>query len=571
MVDTTLTIAGQAGQGIDTASELLARALGRAGYSVFSYPNLMSRIRGGHNFSAVRISDRPVLGLSPRHNVLLAMDELSVTEHRAAMVADGVIVAEPRPGQAETAGEFRVPMAELAAKHGGSKTMANVVGLGAVLALTGHPLDELLNLLKERFEAKGGDVVKQNLGCCRAGADFVKQQFGGTCACAVPGLREKSKRLLMTGNQAVALGALASGVRFYAGYPMSPATPIMEYLAGRQADFNIVLEQVEDEIAAVNMIVGAGYAGARAMTATSGGGFSLMVEGLGMAAMAEVPIVIVIAQRAGPATGFPTRTEQADLLYVLNTSQDEFPRFVFAPGTAEEAFYATNRAFELANQFQAPAIVLTDQMLADSLWTVPGFNLGRVQVSPDFEDKAWQSRPAYSYHRYAATPDGVSPRIRPGLREQVVRALGAEHTEEGFQTEDAGVRVKMQEKRMRKLARMSEALDDLTCFPDEDECMVVCFGSTYGVAREAVDILRQDKVPVGMVHLAELCPFPRERVLARLSKARRVISVEMNSTGQLATLLARETRIKVSERVLKYDGRPFVGQELAEELRGICK
>ena len=596
MTDITLTVAGQAGQGIDTASELLARALVRSGYHTFSYPNIMSRIRGGHNFTAVRVSDRQVYSAPGKFNALLAMDELSVSEHQADMVDGGTIVAEVRSASAERrtmnderANEpttFRVPMAEIAEKHGGSKKMANVVGLGALLALTGHPATGLRSLLKERFGAKGEEVVRQNLASLKAGADYVKKKWAGTCPCELPrGLGHdpklpgsfghvprQPKRLLISGNHAIALGALASGVRFHAGYPMSPSTPIMEYLAAKQAEAGLVMEQAESEIAAINMVIGASYAGARAMTATSGGGFALMVEGLGMAAMAELPLVIVIAMRAGPATGFPTRTEQGELLYVTSASQDEFPRFVFAPGTAEEAFYATNRAFELANRFQVPAIVLSDQLLSDSLWTVPSFNLARVKASHDFDEQEWQGRAPNSYKRYAVTRSGVSPRLRPGFRGQLVRALGTEHDEDGLQTEDRAVRVKMHEKRMSKLPAMAEAVEAPTCYPEETaDCVVVCFGSTYGAAREAVDILRADRASVAMVHLCDLIPFPREGVAALLSPARKVVTVEGNSTGQLAALLRRETGIKADAQVLKYDGRPFVAQELATELRGMCK
>jgi 2-oxoglutarate ferredoxin oxidoreductase subunit alpha len=580
VTDITLTIAGQAGQGIDTASELLARALVRSGYHAFAYPDVMSRIRGGHNFTAVRVSDRPVYSGAGKFNALLAMDELSVDEHRGDMVEGGVIVAGPASERRKANGEqrsgevgvlFPVPMAELAEKRGGTKTMANVVGLGALLALTGHPPDELQRLLKERFRAKGDEVVRQNLECCRAGTDYAREKFGGTCACALPRQAGRAKRLLLTGNHAIALGALASGVRFYAGYPMSPSTSIMEYLAAKQADAGLVMEQSEDEIAAINTVLGASYAGARAMTATSGGGFSLMVEALGMAGMAELPVVIVIAMRPGPATGFPTRTEQAELLFAISASQDEFPRFVFAPGTAEEAFYATNRAFDLAGRFQVPAIVLSDQMLSDSFWTVPAFNLARVAASEDLDEQAWQGSPANSYKRYAVTGDGVSPRLGPGFPGQLVHALGAEHDEDGFQTEDAGVRARMHEKRMRKSTGMAESLDAPTCYPEETaECAVVCFGSTYGAAREAVDILRAERASVALVHLCELAPFPRERLMARLSAVRKVITVEGNSTGQLAALLRRKTGIKADAQVLKYDGRPFNGQALAGELRDKC-
>jgi 2-oxoglutarate ferredoxin oxidoreductase subunit alpha len=574
VTDITLTIAGQAGQGIDTASELLARALVRSGFHTFSYPNIMSRIRGGHNFTAIRVSDRQVYSVPGKFSALLAMDELSVKEHWQDMVEGGVVIAEPsktEDGGRET-GVFRVPMAEIAEKHGGSKTMANVVGLGALLALTGHRPDKLRALLKERFSAKGEEVVRQNLACLKAGADYVKKKWGGTCPCDLPKQTRQPKRLLVSGNHAIALGALASGVRFHAGYPMSPSTPIMEYLAAKQAEAGLVMEQAEDEIAAINMVIGASYAGARAMTATSGGGFALMVEGLGMAAMAELPAVIVIAMRAGPATGFPTRTEQGELLFVTSASQDEFPRFVFAPGTAEEAFYATNRAFELAARFQVPAIVLSDQQLSDSLWTVPSFNLARAKASNDVDELLWQGRPANSYQRYAVTRDGVSPRLRPGTRGQLVRSLGTEHNEDGFQTEDKAVRVKMHEKRMSKLEAMARAIEAPTCYPEETaDVIVFCFGSTYGAAREAVDILRAERASVAMVHLCDVIPFPRERVAGLLSPARKVVTVEGNSTGQLAALLRRETGIKADEQVLRYDGRPFVAQELAGELRGMCR
>ena len=572
MVDVTVTIAGQAGQGIDTASDLFAHALARAGYYICAYPDVMSRIRGGHNFTAVRISDRPLYGGSPRHNLLLALDEASVAAHRAEMVEGGIMVAETRPGTDGADGVVRVPLASIAAEKGAPPAAANVVGLGVLLALAGHPLNAMLGLLKERFAAKGDKVVRQNVDCCRAGAEYVARHFSGSCPCALPALPGGKRRLTMTGSEALALGALASDVRFYAGYPMSPATNIMEFLSMRQKEFGLVVEQAEDEVGALNTVLGASYAGVRAMTATSGGGFSLMVEALGLSGMAELPCVVVLAQRPGPATGFPTRTEQAELLLAISASQDEFPRFVVAPGTAEAAFYAVNRAFEAAGRYQVPAIVLSDQLLSDSLWTVPELNLKRTTVSEDCVDNQWKDRPPMTYKRYALSPDGVSPRLRPGKLPQAVRSMGAEHTEDGFQTEDAGTRVAMQDKRMRKLVRMAAESDDLCCHPEDDAtCSVVCWGSTYGAVREAVDILRAERLNVNMVHVDQLAPFPRERVLARLGRAKRIVTVELNSTGQLARLITRETRIAPDAEILKCDGRPFFGSALAEDLRRACE
>ncbi|UCG44005.1 MAG: 2-oxoacid:acceptor oxidoreductase subunit alpha, partial [candidate division WOR-3 bacterium] len=442
-----------------------------------------------------------------------------------------------------------------------------VAGLGAIHALLGLGLGGMERLLKELFAGKGKDVVNQNINCLRAGHKAVPERASAECPCVLPTKTSVRKRMLLTGNQAVAFGALAGGVRFYAGYPMSPATPIMEYLAGKQEDFGLVVEQTEDEISAINTVIGASYAGARSMTATSGGGFSLMVEGLGFAAMSENPVVIVVCQRPGPATGFPTRTEQAELLMCVSASQDEFPRFVFTPGNAEQAFSSTHRAFELANRFQVPAIVLSDQQLADSLCTVDRFDLDQVPAADDFADREWQSRPAYTYRRYLVTDNGVSPRLRPGFAEQLVCCMGSEHDESGLSTEDAANRVRMHDKRMRKMADMGDGFGQHTAYPGERETsVVVCFGSTYGAVREAVDLLQADGKRVGMLHLSEVWPFPSQTVVARLAQARQVIVVEQNSTGQLAKLLARMTRIRANELILKYDGRPFAGAELAERI-----
>jgi 2-oxoglutarate ferredoxin oxidoreductase subunit alpha len=374
--------------------------------------------------------------------------------------------------------------------------------------------------------------------------------------------------MLLNGNQAVGYGALAAGVRLYAGYPMSPATGIMEYLAGKQRDFDLVVEQAEDEIAAVNICLGAAYAGVRAMTATSGGGFALMVEGLGYSAMAELPLVIVVCQRPGPGTGFPTRTEQGELLYALNASQDEFPRFVLAPGTAEQACYATVRAFELANRYHVPAIVLSDQHLADSTVTIRGFDRARLTATDDFAEDEVDGPAPFTYRRYSTTEEGVSQRIQPGYPEQLVRVMGSEHDESGLPTEDATNRVRMQDRRMGKLAAMRREMDGIEVHPDDGERdVVVCFGSTYGAVREAVDLLQSDGVRLGVVHLQEVSPFPREQVVARLGHVRRIIAVEQNATGQFTRLLARETRIEADEQVLKQDGRPFLGSRLAAALR----
>ncbi len=572
MTDVTIVVAGQAGQGVDTASELLARTMMRSGYYVFAHPDVMSRIRGGHNFTAIRVADRPIASTTGTASLVLALDESSVSLRRPDLIPDGMVVAEGQPENGVQDGTFRVPMARLAAEVGGARTMANTVGLGVLFALVGHPLKPLLELLAERFKAKGRDMVRLNQACAQAGYKSVAATSARSCPCTIPALERPASRLLLSGNHAIALGALCSGVQFFSGYPMSPATPIMEYLAGRQEEFGVLVEQAEDELAAINQVLGASYAGARTMTATSGGGFSLMVEGLGLAGMAELPCVIILAQRPGPATGFPTRTEQAELLFAISASGDDFPRFVFAPGTAEQAFDLTRRAFDLAEKYQVPVIVLSDQFLSDSLWTVPSHCLAKAIPAEEGTTRPGQVRPPFSYQRYADTANGVSPRLWPGTPHQIVRSMGNEHDENGLQIEDAQTRVRMHDKRMKKLPAMSEEIDVATAYPvDSAEFTLVCFGSTIGPVREAVDILRAERINVNAVHLTELCPFPRASAVARLSTCRRVFTVENNSTGQLARLLRREARILADSEILKFDGRPLTGVELAGQLRKVLR
>ena len=580
MLDVTITVAGEAGQGIRLAGETLTRLFARDGYHLFAWPDVMSRIRGGHNLTRIRVADEPVSSVAAQTNLLLALDDHSVEAHVAEMVPDGVILAE---GEGEPEGRdraqlVRVPFTKLAEARGGAKLYASAVALGAMTALVGQPRKALDALLKATFARKGREVVKANLNCAKVGFDAVDEKFRRQCPCRVPA-RGGRPKLLLNGSEAVGFGALCAGVRVFAGYPMSPATGVMEYLAARQAEFGLVMEQAEDEIAAVNIALGASWAGARAMTATSGGGFALMVEGLGLAGMAELPLVIVVAQRSGPATGFPTRHEQAELLYALNAAQDEFPRFVFTPGTVEEAAYATARAFELAERFQVPAIVLTDQQLADSFTTVDEFDRTRLRVRAVVETTLTPPSPSRGRElkgggvrlpagrRYELTASGVSPRVRPGEPGRVVRSMGSEHDEDGHSTENAANRVRMQNKRLRKTAGMAEVFGVVEAWPDEPvRTLVACFGSTRGPVREAVAALREQGREVGMLFLPEPWPFPFVEFETRLAGCRRLVTVEQNSTGQLGRLIARATRRRPDAEILRYDGRPWRAAELVERI-----
>lgn len=588
MIDLTFMIAGQAGQGMQSISSTLGRMFARAGLHVFASQDLMSRIRGGHNFSSIRVSDRPVSAPSDKVNLLIALDEPSRDKHLADMVPGGVVIFDGEddsasgPAEPDKPFRFPVPMTRFAKSVGKNPVMTNAVALGAVMFLTDYPLEQLNAMFQDTFAAKGGQVVQANVACARAGFDHATQHFKGVCPCKLnitPDPRHLTPapllpRLLLTGNEAIALGAICSGVKFHSGYPMSPSTPIMEFLAAHAKEFGIIVEQTEDEIGGINMALGASYAGVRAMTATSGGGFALMVEGLGLSGISETPIVIVICSRPGPATGFPTRTEQADLLFALHAGQDEFPRFIFAPGTAEQAFYLTNRAFDLSQKYQVPAIVLSDQFLSDSADTVDDFDLSRL-VSKDYSQQLRaQGRATYGYQRYVSTGDTYA-RLLPGTPNQIVVAGGHEHTPAGYITESASDRVRMMDRRLGKVKPMRDELDGITAHPESLDhlttgpldTLLLCFGSTFGALHEAVDTLRAQGTSVGMIHLSELAPFPARLLTERACRSRRLITVEGNATAQLAQLIHAETRLHITDSILKFDGRPFCAAEIVREFQ----
>ncbi len=579
MIDLTFTIAGQAGQGIQSISSTLTRMFARTGYHVFASQDVMSRIRGGHNFSAIRVSDQPVSSPSDKVNLLVALDEPSVNRHVADMVPGGVVIFDGEGDAAsgpEKMFQFPVPMTKFAKSIGKNPVMTNAVALGAVMFLTGYPLEQLKTMFQETFAAKGGQVVQANIACAKAGFDHAAEHFRGACPCQLVLPAQGKKRLLLTGNEAIALAAICSGVKFHSGYPMSPSTTIMEFLAAHGKEFGIIIEQTEDEIGGINMALGASYAGVRAMTATSGGGFALMVEGLGLSGISETPIVVVICSRPGPATGFPTRTEQADLLFALHAGQDEFPRFIFAPGTAEQAFYLTNKAFDLSQKYQVPAIILSDQLLSDSAATVDDFDLSRLAGGGHpSEGCPPPNRAPYTYKRYATTGDTCA-RLLPGTPDQIVVAAGHEHTGAGYITESASDRVKMMDRRLGKLKPMREELDGITEYPQSvdhrtptPDSVLVCFGSSLGAVREAVDILRAQGTNVSVIHLSELAPFPARLLLDHACRSRRLITVEGNATAQLAQLIHAETRLHIADSILKFDGRPFTAAEIVREFQAL--
>lgn len=569
--DLSIRIGGEAGQGMNSIGSLLGKAFVRSGFHVFINQDVMSRIRGGHNDIQIRVSDRTVNCPAGRVDILVCLDKNTLELYRD--VVDGLIVYdEGKIGENAPSGPKFLPLAmeKIAEETGGSSRMANSVASGALMALTGLPLEPLLALLGEVFSRKGDKVVQANTECARKGFERMKGRPGGPPLCALhPSGEEGQRRMLLTGSEAMALGAVVSNVRLYSAYPMSPATAIMEYLASKSRELGIVVEQAEDEIAAVNMAIGAFFCGARAMTGTSGGGLALMVEGISLAGMTETPLVVVDCQRPAPATGFPTRTEQADLLFVAHCAHGEFPRAVLAPGNAEEAFHSVRKAFYLAEKYQTPVFVLGDQALNDSSWTTEPFavddRLGEAQSLVTEQDL--KDMEPYAYARYEITDSGISPRLLPGAPGQVLYADSDEHTVAGHITESADVRRSMVEKRLRKFAGMREEMAGPKIFPGPDaESYLVCWGSTLGAVGETVQALRAEGANWGYIHFSELYPLPEAPILREIAERARLIAVENNATGQFCQLLRMETGLAIAQKILKYDGRPFTPDELKARL-----
>ncbi|HVN23800.1 MAG TPA: 2-oxoacid:acceptor oxidoreductase subunit alpha [Syntrophorhabdales bacterium] len=568
-MDYTLKIGGEAGQGVDTIGAILSKIFIRAGYFVFSHQDYESRIRGGHNFIQIRLSDREIAASRDVVDILVALDRQSILAHEKEISADGIVVydAAALKEKFDRPSFFDVPFVELATSQGGSKIMANTVATGAVLGMLGMDLGTARDVIKDELKKKDAEVIKANLASVGAGHEFALRECV-RCSFTLP--PRGQKKLLMTGNEAVGLGAVLSGCKFYSAYPMTPSTGIFNFIASKALACGIVVEQAEDEIAAINMALGASFGGVRSMTSSSGGGFSLMVEGLSLAGMTETPVVIGLGQRPGPATGLPTRTEQGELLFALYAGHGEFPRLIFAPGTADEALRLTNKAFDLAEKYQVPAFILTDQYLADSAWSYEALNLDTLR-KVDYRLRGEALQDPLSYKRHALTDSGVSPFAIPGDGPYLVVTDSDEHDEEGHIIEDAKTRREMVNKRvLKKLPAMrAEIAPPSFHGHDAPEVVLVGWGSTYGVLREVAERFAGRKV--GMLHFSELCPFPGTEkfdFVTLLRRAKKTICVEHNAMGKFAALMRSETGYAFDAHVRKYDGRPFTVESLAGEIDG---
>lgn len=576
----TAMFGGEAGYGVMSAGATVAKAAGRNGLWAFVVNEYPSLIKGGLNTCLVRLSDAPLTAADPALDFLAALSPAAFAQNAGLLKPGGILLydadaVEPDPA-AIPPGVRAVPLNLIQSLAGdAAKVMANSAMLGAFAALSGFPLDLLAAVLGGEFS---GDTLAQNLSLLHDSHARAIRAAGAPPPFPLSfGVNDQPK-MLLTGNDAIAMGAIRAGCKFAAGYPMTPGSSILAYLADHAADYGLVFKQAEDEIAAVNMLIGAGFAGTRALAATSGGGFALMTEALGFAGQAEIPIVIVLAQRGGPSTGLPTRTAQADLAFAVHASQGEFPRLVVAPGDVAECFFETFRAFNLAEKYQCPAIILTDKYLADSSLTHPYFDDSALAVERGKLADEARLAGLQPYRRYADEADGVSWRALPGQKGGRHIATSYTHGPDGFYSsgnrEYAGDEPAATAAGLDKLFRkVPHILADIPAVelhgPAAADLTIVAWGSTKGPVLEAIDRAAAASLAVNFLQVRYLSPFPAAAVAAILCQARRTLLIEGNKTAQLGGLIRAHTGLAADHAYLRYDSRPFTPRDILAKIKEV--
>jgi 2-oxoglutarate/2-oxoacid ferredoxin oxidoreductase subunit alpha len=569
-------IGGAAGDGVASAGNTLALSVARQGLGVYAYNSYQSVIRGGHSWLRLRISPKMPLHHGDQAGVLIALNQDTLDRHLQEMVAGGAALfnsAKIKPASGAAAGVqlCPLPVPELTPAYKELPVMQNMVAIGALIGLARLDFSGLESVLQSTF-AKKPNVVKINVEAAKAGYDYASQHFK-----ALPDLLPKTDQrwALVTGNELLAMGAAFAGCKFYCAYPMSPATHILEWFAAHAKELGICVRQVEDEISVINMTIGANHMGVRGMCATSGGGFALMTEAIGMAGMIETPVVVINVMRAGPSTGVPTKTEQADLNQAFGASQGEFPRVIMAPLSMPDCFTTPALAFNIADRFQCPVIILSDLLMSEGNETVDpalldrDFEIDRGELIASSDGQLTEP-----YLRYRDAPSGISERAVPGLRGYLYVSGSDEHDEDGVLISDVYTdplrRKKMVDKRVRK---MSSAIDHLPPpkleGPQMAEVTLVGWGSTWGVLVEAAERLRSDGISTNHLQIKFLVPLHVDEVTEALAKSRRIIIVENNQSGQFARHLRAETGIVAHAHIRKYDGEPFEPKHIVAGVKEI--
>ncbi|MBE0476498.1 MAG: 2-oxoacid:acceptor oxidoreductase subunit alpha [Coriobacteriia bacterium] len=572
-----IKVAGPAGAGIKASGETLARSFAKAGLNVFDLTEYPSLIKGGHNVYVLRVSADPITSHVDPVDVLVALDQLTVELNASELVDGGALVYDPDDVTLDTLDArlrericpVPVRLTQIVKDAGGKPIMRNVAALGAVIGHLDFPLRFLSESLHTQFARKAPEIAEQNVAVAAAGHDAARE-----AGCAFPGrvepLPDAPEKLLVDGNESVGLGALAAGIGFYAAYPMTPASPLLHFMARYGADAGVVVKHTEDEIAAMNMVVGAAFGGGRTMCASAGGGFALMVEAFGLAGVSESAVVVGVFSRTAPGTGLPTWTEQADLRYVMHAAPGEFPRVILSPGDMTDCFELAWKAFNLADRLQTPVVLLSEQYLQESHASVEPFDVAAVTIDrgkliPEGDVSRHDGALGCEgrYLRYKLTEDGVSWRALPGVRgaSQVVNSY--EHDEYGHAEEGAQMRALQEEKRMKKLDLARTLVPPPAYFgPEEADVSVVLFGATKLPVLEARDWLEASGVAVNVMQVVTLWPFPTDEVRAFLGAARRSLVVEGNYSGQLEGLIRQHALLEVDEHLRRYDGRPFSPEQV---------
>lgn len=547
MIDLTIKIGGEAGHGINSTGQIIAKTLSAAGYYVFGYPEYPSLIRGGHNTFLLRVSEKPVNYQKRAIDVLLALDNRTIAADSPLLSERGVLIYDdqeinpvslPRPRKA-----IGVPLAKLTKEIGGDEIMRNTVGLGSVFAVFDLPVSFLETEISKEFTDKNPRITGRNLRAMLAGYRYTRQtmfKYAHLLPTLPPEHSKGLKLLVFSGNEALAHAALTAGMTFSAIYPMTPIQSLLTILKSREKNSKLQIIQPADEIEGINMAIGAAYAGKNAMVATSGGGFCLMTEALGLSAQAEIPLVIILGSRPGPATGLPTGTEQGDLRFALHAGHGEFPRLVFTPGNLPEIITVTQQAFKLANKYKVPAIVLVDKFLCESLSTITLEHLQSLE-SPTLSS--------------------------PNTTEIITKTSGEEHDKDGYICEEALNRKQMMEQRMGKLGSLAKEITGFSEYTVKGaKTLVISWGSTKEAVLEAIHLIGERGIKISYFHLNCFCPFPQEAISLIIKKYKNIIIIENNYSGQAAAVIREKTGFTIDNKLLKYDGSPFEVEEIVEYL-----
>lgn len=573
MKDFTFCVGGPAGQGIKTVGFNFCQVMLRHGYFVHDNDEYPSLIKGGHNVLWGRVSDEQIFSHNSKVHLVLALDRKTVQIHQDSIEPNGVILYDEKMVKLKDEHKTRddihyipLPLLQTAEEVSGNKIMFNTVGLAAAFAMMGADIEIYKEVLKDQFQAKGEEIVKGNQDVAQAGFDLGMQHKTESHFDAfTPQERSDQQAYLLTGNQAISYGAVNAGCKILCSYPMTPASSVMEWYGKLEHSHKVVLKHTEDEVAALNMTIGSWHAGTRAMVATAGGGFVLMAEALGFAAISEAGPVIVVSQRPGPATGVPTFTGQGDLRFILHAGQDEFPRIILAPGDPEECFYMTQEAFNFGDIYQTPVFVMSDKFLSESHFSTP--ELDDEKIAIDKGNITFDELPE-DYVRYATNAkDGISLRSIPGTVGGCFMANSYEHDEHGYATEEADMRIKQVEKRHKKLLKIQQDLPMPTLYGEENaELVIISWGSTKMVAREAARDLQSQGKNIAVLNFSYLFPLDWDKLRDELAKYPKTLFVEGNSEGQLEGILKQYCGFEATDRHHRIDGRPFSPEEIVSKI-----